>query len=64
MACHSLISLTGPAPAIVATLLVAQGDDHVHLLRLAQELHHFPRGLDGIGKGGPRLAKQQALPWP
>ena len=29
---------------------VAERDDHVHLLRLAEELHHLPGGLDGIGE--------------
>ena len=29
---------------------VAERDDHIHLLRLAEELHHLPGGLDGIGE--------------
>ena len=29
---------------------VAEADDHVHLLRLAENLHHLLGGLDGIGE--------------
>ena len=29
---------------------VAERDDHIRLLRLAEDFHHLPRGLDGIGE--------------
>ena len=29
---------------------VAESDDHIHLLRLAENLHHLPGGLDGVGE--------------
>ena len=29
---------------------VAERDDHIHLLRLAEKRHHLPGGLDGIGE--------------
>ena len=29
---------------------VAEADDHIDLLRLAQNLHRLPGGLDGVGE--------------
>ena len=29
---------------------VAETDDHIHLLRLAEDLHHLLGGLDGVGE--------------
>ena len=29
---------------------VAETDDHIHLFRLAENLHHLPGGLDGVGE--------------
>ena len=42
----------GVAPVLAfLQAAVAERDDHIHLLRLAQDLHHLPGGLGGIGEG-------------
>ena len=44
------VSVASVLPFLHATM--AESDDHIHLLRLAQDLHHLFGGFDGVVEGG------------
>src|SRR5579862_3132875 len=48
---HTHVLSVGDAPVLALQhATVAQTDDHVHLLRLAQHFYHLLSRLDGIGE--------------
>jgi hypothetical protein len=53
-----VVAIAVAAVLVLLHAAVAERDDHMHLLRLAEDLHHLPGGLDGLGeRHGTRAAR-------